>query len=38
VVAIVEGRGPVHHFENEDAECPPVCHEGLSFACDDLRT
>lgn len=37
VVSVVEGRRTVDHFEDENAEGPPVSHEGLSLACYYLR-
>jgi hypothetical protein len=38
MVSVVEWRGPIDHLEDKDTECPPICHEGLPFVSDDLRT
>ena len=38
VVSVVERRGAIDHFEDEDTERPPVGCEGLAFVDNDLRT
>jgi hypothetical protein len=38
VIAVVKGRRTVHHLEDQDTEGPPVSHEGLALARDDLGT
>lgn len=38
MVSVVERRGAVDHLEDEDAEGPPISHEGLTLARYYLRT
>ena len=36
-VLAFEGGGPVEHFVDQDAECPPVYCAGVAATFDDLR-